>query len=473
MVVAAEADRLQAVGSDLDRVLDEFVSHEYGVVALTPDGLLPRVSVAADPVNLEEALGNHLERAAVAEDEVPNAGVVEAAAVAEAVARSAQLLDGDSLPQLDQVRGEDQRVDAAQLLLSPVCRRPVVARRHEDAVADDQLGGDGVLAEVDAGEVRLVLEGSHAYAGQGVAVAEVDALEAVAGPGDLLRGERGGLEEEAMDEVEEALALGLLARVAVPAVGRQEAAGDLPELAAVLEREVLDGDAVEGAVLDDLEAGRERERVDGGGDHGPALGVVGERVRPDRDEVRVGGEGQLPDRGEVLEGPARDLGDLVGLAVVRDRGGDRDAVQPAVAASDGDRLLVRAQDLVGQQVALRAEGLARHELGGLGALRLRLGLLLGSSQGSGLGLGCLGLGCLRLCRLRRLRGNFRLGGLGQLRDCFLLDRLRGVRLLRDNLLLGCLRGNGLGRVRVDRQREKSQDHQRQHSKYRGYPLPHS
>ena len=151
-VVRAEAHRLQAVGG-----IENILRNRTGGSGLS-----------VTSVDRQEGIANRLDLAVIAEYDVLDARQTEAAAA-----------------HFRQIGGERQRLDA---VVQRTAGKSVIARRNESAVPDRQIVD--ARTEVDLSQIALVFERAVTDPGQRIALAQIDALQAVAGLGDLFRGKR-------------------------------------------------------------------------------------------------------------------------------------------------------------------------------------------------------------------------------------------------------------------------------------------
>ena len=238
LIVFTEADGLKVIGADLYRIINESAAVKSGT------------GVFIRPGDLHETVRYGYDAAAVAEYEVLYPGGIESAVL-----------------ELSQVGRQYQSVDAAKLFFAFRGGKAVIARGDEGTETDDKVFA--AFADVDLGQMGLVLEGAHVDELKGIAVSYIYALKAVAGFGDILGGTDGRFEkflyesfDLSDDAFEDAVALGTFARSSVKAVGSEEASGDHGQFTVILEDEGLDRLAVEGALPQFCKAGGEPQFFD-------------------------------------------------------------------------------------------------------------------------------------------------------------------------------------------------------------------
>ena len=86
-----------------------------------------------------------------------------------------------------------------------------------------------------------------------------------------------------MKEIKEASTLRFLTGITIFTICRQETAGNLFQVTAAFQREMLHRNAVESSILYELKAGRENQV--GNCSRNTALFTICKRIRPNRDKV--------------------------------------------------------------------------------------------------------------------------------------------------------------------------------------------
>ena len=242
-VILAQGNGLQAVGSDLNRILDKAHCAVYIAVA--------GAGVIACAVHFQEAVVNGLQLAVVADHQALDPGRIEGAAV-----------------DLGHIGRQDQVNTLVQCGFLALLHQPgIVAHGGESTAADLQFALAGT--EVNAGEVGLVLKGTHTDAGQGVVLTQVNAEQRITCRGNRLRGiiQAFGCfppDKHIQQIIPEANRVGIHTGLTHITVRGQEAVGDLGQQAVVLQGKMLHGDGVERTGLQNLQAGRQRQIGDGG-----------------------------------------------------------------------------------------------------------------------------------------------------------------------------------------------------------------